>query len=82
MIQAAKKQNIPVILITPTGDSRANISNPQDPLCQQAALIRKLAEKENVLLADVFAAWQAEVAKGTPQTDLLSLRSLVYYNIS
>lgn len=72
MIDAAKKQNIPVILITPTGDSRADISNPQDPLCQQAALIRKLAERENVLLADVFAAWQAELAKGTPHDDLLS----------
>ncbi|MEX1114197.1 MAG: SGNH/GDSL hydrolase family protein [Akkermansiaceae bacterium] len=72
MIQAAKKQNIPVILITPTGDSRADISSPQDPLCQQAELIRSLAETENVLLADVFAAWKAELAKGTPQTDLLS----------
>jgi lysophospholipase L1-like esterase len=72
MIESAKKQNIPVILITPTGDSRADISNPQDPLCQQAAMIRSLAAEENVLLADVFAAWQAELANGTPHTDLLS----------
>ncbi|MEY3895746.1 MAG: hypothetical protein RLZZ214_1266 [Verrucomicrobiota bacterium] len=72
MIVASKKANIPVILITPTGDSSANLTDPQDPLCRCADLIRRLAKAENVLLADVFAAWQAEVAKGTPQTDLLS----------
>jgi len=72
MVRMAKKNNIPVVLITPTGDSSANLANPQDPLCQRAELIRRVAKAENVLLADVFAAWQAEVAKGTPQTDLLS----------
>ena len=72
MITAAKKAGIPVILITPTGDSAAKLTDPQDPLCQRADLIRRLAREEDVLLADVFAAWQAEVAKGTPQTDLLS----------
>ena len=72
MIISAKKANIPVILITPTGDSSAKLTDPQDPLCQCADLIRRLAKDENVLLADVFAAWQSEVAKGTPQTDLLS----------
>ncbi len=72
MIISAKKANIPVILITPTGDSAANLTAPQDPLCRCADLIRRLAKEENVLLADVFAAWQSEVAKGTPQTDLLS----------
>jgi lysophospholipase L1-like esterase len=72
MITAAKKAGIPVVLITPTGDSAAKLADPQDPLCRSADLIRRLAREENVLLADVFAAWQAEVAKGTPQTDLLS----------
>jgi len=72
MISAAKKHDIPVILITPTGDSTADLTDERDPLCQRAALIRRLAKEENVLLADVFASWQAEVAKGTPQADLLS----------
>lgn len=72
MITTAKKAEIPVILITPTGDSAAKLTDPQDPLCRCADLIRRLAKEENLLLADVFAAWQAEVAKGTPQTDLLS----------
>ena len=72
MVRMAKEQKIPVILITPTGDSSAKLDDPQDPLCQRAELIRRVAKSENVLLADVFAAWQAEVAAGTPQTALLS----------
>ncbi len=72
MIRQAKQRKIPVVLLTPTGDSSAKLDNPADPLCQRAELIRKVAREENVPLADVFAAWQAEVAKGTPQTDLLS----------
>lgn len=72
MAVSAKKHRVPVVLITPTGDSAANLADPQDPLCQCAEIIRRVAKEENVLLADVFAAWQAEVAKGTPQTDLLS----------
>lgn len=72
MISSAKKHNIPVILITPTGDSTADLTDENDPLCQRAELIRRMAREENVLLADVFTAWRAEIAKGTPQTDLLS----------
>jgi lysophospholipase L1-like esterase len=72
MVRMAKGKNIPVVLLTPTGDSSADLNNPQDPLCQRAELIRRVAKTENVPLADVFAAWQAEVAKGTPQADLLS----------
>ena len=72
MTVSAKKHHIPVVLITPTGDSTANLADPQDPLCQRAEIIRRVAKEENVILADVFAAWQAEVAKGTPQTELLS----------
>lgn len=72
MITAAKKANVPVILLTPTGDSSAKLDNPEDPLKQRAELIRKIAREQNVLLADVFAAWTAELEKGTPQTELLS----------
>ncbi len=72
MIRQAKQSKIPVVLLTPTGDSNAKLNDPADPLCQRAELIRKIAKDENVPLADVFGAWQAEVAKGTPQTELLS----------
>ena len=72
MVRKAKEKNIPVILLTPTGDSSADLPNPEDPLCQRAQLVRRVAEAESVPLADVFSAWRAEVDKGTPQTDLLS----------
>lgn len=72
MIRAAKEAGVPVVLITPTGDTTADMAKPADPLTQRAALIRKLAAAENVILADVSAGWLAELAKGTPQGDLLS----------
>lgn len=72
MIRAAKEAGVPVVLITPTGDSTADMGNPSDPLSKRAELIRKLAAQEEVVLADISAAWHAELAKGTPQADLLS----------
>lgn len=72
MIRDAKEAGIPVVLITPTGDLAADLSNPSDPLSQRADLIRKLAKQEGLILADVSAAWSAELAKGTPQKRLHS----------
>jgi lysophospholipase L1-like esterase len=72
MIHAAKEAGVPVVLITPTGDAKADMANPADILTQRAALIRKLAAAEKVILADVSTAWLAELAKGTPQAELLS----------
>jgi len=72
MIRAAKEAGVPVVLITPTGDATADMANPADPLSQRAALIHKLAAAEKVMLADVSAAWVAELAKGTPHTEILS----------
>lgn len=72
MIQAARERKIPLILLTPTGDLSADFDKPEDPLHQRAALIRRIATEENVLLADVSAAWQAELAKPTPHIELLS----------
>lgn len=72
MHEMAVKAAIPVIFITPTGDSRAKLSDPADPLNQRAELIRKLAAQETIPLADVFAEWKAEIARGTKEDDLLS----------
>ncbi len=72
MIAIAKKVNVPVVLLTPTGDSSAKLDNPDDPLNQRAEMIRKIAAEQKVLLGDVFAAWVAEIKKGTPQAELLS----------
>ena len=72
MIASAEHHQIPVILITPTGDSAADLSNLTDPLRQRADLIRQLAAKHQLPLADVSAAWLARLAAGTDQADLLS----------
>ncbi len=72
MIHSARKHAIPVVLITPTGDAKADLTNPADPLCQRAVFSREVAGNEKLILADVFQAWQQEVAAGTPQIELLS----------
>jgi len=72
MIRAAKRQGVPVVLLTPTGDKTADLNNLEDPLEVRARLIRKIASDEGILLADVFAAWRDELAKGVPQEDLMS----------
>jgi lysophospholipase L1-like esterase len=72
MIGEAKKSGVPVVLLTPTGDAAADLAKPGDPLRQRADLIRRLAKNEDVPLADVSAAWLAELGKGTPQDQLLS----------
>lgn len=72
MIQEAKSSRIPLILVTPTGATNADFSNPADPLTIRAQLLRKLARETDVMLADVSLAWQAAIKSGTPQGDLLS----------
>jgi len=72
MITNAKTAGIPVMLLTPTGASDADLSNPADSLTVRASLIRSLAQSENVLLGEVSGAWLAELAAGTSQSLLLS----------
>jgi lysophospholipase L1-like esterase len=72
MIRQCRENGIPVVLLTPTGDSSANLANADDPLHQRAELLRRLAAEEKVLLADVSAAWLAELEAGTPEKELLS----------
>lgn len=72
MINEAKASQIPPILITPTGATNADFSNPADPLTIRAELLRKLAGEAEVMLADVSSEWLAAIKSGTPQKDLLS----------
>lgn len=72
MIAIAKKAGVPVVLCTPTGDRREDLADPEGRLRARAEIIRRLAREENVLLADVSAAWVAEVRSGTPRDELLS----------
>lgn len=72
MIQQCKTAGIPVVLLTPTGDSKADMDRENDPLRQRADLVRRLARETNVPLADVATAWRREIANGTSESDLLS----------
>ena len=57
MITTAKKHNIKLILLTPTGDKRAKMKDPNDALSKHAAQIRELAKKHNVALVDSYKAF-------------------------
>jgi lysophospholipase L1-like esterase len=59
MIAACQAKAIPVILLTPTVDLKANLADPQDPLNQHAAQIRRLAAEYQVGLVDSLARFQA-----------------------
>ncbi len=72
MIASAEKHHIPLILITPTGDTHSDLANLADPLTQRANLIRELAAEHHLPLADVSAAWVAKLKSGTPPADLHS----------
>lgn len=72
MIDAARQRGVPVLLLTPTPDQRAELDDPQDPLNLQAAMIRTLAADEGVGLVDSLQAFQDRVAAGVPLPDLMS----------
>jgi lysophospholipase L1-like esterase len=57
MIVRALRRGIPVILLTPTPDTAADILNPDDPLAQHARQIRELAARYRVGLVDSYAAF-------------------------
>lgn len=72
MIEAARERDIPVILLTPTADTRADLSNPEDPLHQHARQVRALAAEYGVGLADSLAAFEVHLAAGGALEDLMS----------
>ena len=58
MIEQALKQNIPVILLTPSPDTRVDYNNPENELKQHTNQIRLLAKKYNIGLVDSYKAFQ------------------------
>ena len=72
MIEAALKQGIKVILLTPTGDLSARLDDPQDLLNQHAALIRRLAAEYHVGLVDSLAQFQNYVHAGGQLGDIMA----------
>jgi len=58
MIKKALKKDVPVILLTPSPDTRVNYNNPQNELQQHTNQIRLLAKKYNIGLVDSYKAFQ------------------------
>jgi len=72
MIEAALRQHVKVILLTPTGDLSSKLEDPNDPLNQHAEQIRRLAAEYRVTLADSLAAFQNYVHHGGHLSDLMA----------
>lgn len=72
MIEQAQRRDIKVILLTPTPDMSAHLSDPSDPLNQHAAQIRALAAEYHVGLVDSLAAFSEAVSSGRGLSELMS----------
>jgi lysophospholipase L1-like esterase len=72
MARAAKAAGVPVVFVTPTGADGVRPDAPDEPLEIRAAIIRRVAREEGVPVADVWAAWKAELKRGVKQESLLS----------
>jgi lysophospholipase L1-like esterase len=72
MIEMALEHRIKVILLTPTGDLSAHLSDPSDPLNEHAELIRRLAREYHVGLVDSLAQFQNYVSSGGQLSDLMA----------
>jgi len=72
MIEAALKQNIKVILLTPSPDQRVDILSPGNPLELHANQIRQLAMKYHIGLADSFSLFTVIEKNGGDIKDYMS----------
>ncbi len=72
MIEAAKQNDVKLILLTPTPDLNADINDPADPLALHAEQIRRLAAEHHVALVDSYAAFQRIVLDGGDLSKLMS----------
>jgi acyl-CoA thioesterase-1 len=68
MITNSIAGGVKVILLTPTADLKANLSDPDDPLSQHAAQIRKLAAEYSVGLADSLVRFEEFARAGKLET--------------
>jgi acyl-CoA thioesterase-1 len=59
MIDKAKAKNIKVVLVTPSPDQRIDLKAPDNKLQAVTVMIRNLAQRNQVDLADPFAVFQS-----------------------
>lgn len=72
MIVQAHAAKIPVLLLTPTPDQAASLTDPAEILVQHAAQVRALAAEFGVGLVDSYAVFGQKVAGGAKLADLMS----------
>lgn len=72
MITRAVEAGIKIILLTPSGDLRSDLTDPTDDLARHAEQVRELAARHNLPLADTAAAFVDAVVAGTDLADLMS----------
>jgi lysophospholipase L1-like esterase len=72
MIEAALAEDIKVLLLTPTPDTREDPDDPTTPLARHSQQIRELAAETNVGLVDVYAAFADRLA-ASPDLELAEL---------
>jgi lysophospholipase L1-like esterase len=72
MIEAAKAENVKILLLTGTIDLNHIAGDVKEPLNQHSEQIRSLAAEYNVGLVDSLAAFDAELKKGVKNSELLS----------
>jgi acyl-CoA thioesterase-1 len=72
MIELCIAKQIPVILLTPTGDKAAKLDDANDPLNLHAAQIRRLAAEYHVGLVDSLELFRQYVRQGGKIEDLMS----------
>lgn len=63
MIKEAQKQNIPIILLTPTPDLTEDILDDKSPLEQHSRQIRRLAHDYKTGLIDCYATFKEKKKK-------------------
>lgn len=72
MIQSALKNNIKVILLTPSPDQRVNILEAGNALELHASQIRELAMEYHIALADPFSHFKKIAAENSKVADYMS----------
>lgn len=72
MIQACHVQGVPVVLLTPTPDSREDITDPSTPLADFSAQVQRLGDDYQVPVIDAYGRFRKEVADGKDLQTFLS----------
>lgn len=72
MIEAGQKQQVRLVLFTPTPDLSVDIEDPEVPLAEHARMIRSLAGEYQVPLVDSWAAFQTQRKAGRSLAEFMS----------